>query len=179
MESLAGKLLISSPSLVDPNFRRTVVLMTHHDEEGAVGLVLSRPSELRIDDAVPDLGDLPYADEIVYLGGPVQPEAVVVLAELSEPLDDLEPIVGNVVYMPPGLDPDDLPAERVRVFAGYSGWGPGQLEAELAEPAWIVARAEASDVFAADPDELWRRVLHRKGGEFTLIATMPYDPSLN
>ena len=133
MESLAGKLLISSPSLVDPNFRRTVVLMTHHDEEGAVGLVLSRPSELRIDDAVPDLGDLPYADEFVYLGGPVQPEAVVVLAELLEPVDGTEPIVGNVVYMPPGMD----------------------------------------------PDELWRRVLHRKGGKFTLIATMPYDPSLN
>src|SRR6478752_5554073 len=121
MESLAGKLLISSPSLVDPNFRRTVVLMTHHDE------------------AVPDLGELPYADEVVYVGGPVQPEAVVVLAELSEPADDLEPIVGNVIYMPPGVDPEDLPASRVRVFAGYSGWGPGQLEAELAEPAWIVA----------------------------------------
>ena len=125
------------------------------------------------------IGDLPYADEFVYLGGPVQPEAVVVLAELLEPVDGTEPIVGNVVYMPPGMDPDELPASRVRVFAGYSGWGPGQLEAELAEPAWIVAGAEASDVFAADPDELWRRVLHRKGGKFTLIATMPYDPSLN
>src|SRR4051812_8780611 len=88
MESLAGKLLISSPSLVDPNFRRTVVLLTHHDEEGAVGLVLSRPSDLRIDDAVPELGELPYADEVVYLGGPVQPDAVVVLAELNEPPDD-------------------------------------------------------------------------------------------
>jgi putative transcriptional regulator len=179
MASLAGNLLISSPSLVDPNFRRTVVLMTHHDEEGAVGLVLSRPSDLRIDEAIPDLGDLPYVDDVVYLGGPVQPEAVVVLAELTEPADDLEPIIGNVIYMPPGIDPSDLPASRVRVFAGYSGWGPGQLEAELAEPAWIVARAETSDVFAADPDELWRRVLHRKGGKFTLIATMPYDPTLN
>ena len=81
--------------------------------------------------------------------------------------------------MPPGVDPDDLPASRVRVFAGYSGWGPGQLEAELAEPAWIVAPAEPADVFAADPDELWRRVLRRKGGKFSLIATMPYDPTLN
>ena len=83
VESLAGQLLISSPSLVDRNFRRTVVLMTHHDEEGAVGLVLSRPSELRIDEAVPDLGDLPYAGEVVYIGGPVQPEAVVVLDETT------------------------------------------------------------------------------------------------
>ena len=179
MESLAGKLLISSPSLVDPNFRRTVVLMTHHDEEGAVGLVLSRPSELQIADAVPDLGDLPYADDVVYVGGPVQPEAVVVLVELDEPREDAELIVGRVAYMPPGIDTWELGASRARVFAGYSGWGPGQLESELAETAWIVARAEAEDVFAPDPDELWRTVLQRKGGMYSLIATMPYDPSRN
>jgi putative transcriptional regulator len=179
VESLAGQLLISSPSLVDPNFRRTVVLMTHHDEEGAVGLVLSRPSELRIDEAVPDLGDLPYADEVVYIGGPVQPEAVVVLVELDDPVDEAEPIVGSVTYMPPDSDPERLGASRARVFAGYSGWGPGQLEAELAEPAWIVVSAEPADVFASDPDELWRTVLQRKGGMFSLIATMPYDPGLN
>ena len=179
MESLAGKLLISSPSLVDPNFRRTVVLMTHHDEEGAVGLVLSRPSELRIDEAVPDLGELPFADLVVYLGGPVQPEAVVVLAELAEPLDGTERIIGNVVYMPPGVDPAELVADRVRVFAGYSGWGPGQLEAELEEPAWIVVSALPADVFASDPDELWRTVLNRKGGRFSLMASMPFDPGLN
>jgi putative transcriptional regulator len=179
MESLAGQLLISSPSLVDPNFRRTVLLMTHHDEEGAVGLVLSRPSELRIDEAVPDLGDLPFTDEVVYIGGPVQPEAVVVLVDLEEPIEDGEPIVGNVVYMPPGVDTEELPASRARVFAGYSGWGPGQLEQELEESAWIVAPALPADVFASDPDELWRTVLHRKGGRFTLIATMPYDPGLN
>ena len=179
MESLVGKLLISSPSLVDPNFRRTVVLMTHHDEEGAVGLVLSRPSELRIADAVPDIGDLPFADEVVYVGGPVQPEAVVVLVELDEPRDDAEPIVGRVAYMPPGVETWELAAARARVFAGYSGWGPGQLEAELEEPAWIVAAAEPDDVFAHDPDELWRDVLQRKGGMYSLIATMPFDPSRN
>ena len=125
MDSLAGQLLISSPSLVDPNFRRTVVLMTHHDEEGAVGLVLSRPSELRIDEAVPDLGDLPYADEVVYIGGPVQPEAVVVLVDLEEPREDAEPIVGGVAYMPPGIDPDELavdPGARLRRLLGL---GPG------------------------------------------------------
>jgi putative transcriptional regulator len=179
VESLAGKLLISSPSLVDPNFRRTVVLMTHHDEEGAVGLVLSRPSELRIADAVPDLGDLPFADDVVYVGGPVQPEAVVVLVELDEPREDAEPIVGQVAYMPPGVETWELAASRARVFAGYSGWGPGQLEGELEETAWIVARAEPEDVFAPDPDELWRTVLQRKGGMYSLIATMPYDPSRN
>ena len=180
VDFLQGQLLISSPSLVDPNFRRTVVLMTHHEEEGAVGLVLSRPSELSISEAVPELAELPFADEVVYIGGPVQPEAVVVLIELERPDDDVvEAIVGNVGYMPPDVDLGELPVSRARVFAGYSGWGPGQLEAELAEPAWIVADAEPDDVFAADPDELWRTVLQRKGGKFALIATMPFDPRLN
>jgi putative transcriptional regulator len=179
VDSLAGQLLISSPSLVDPNFRRTVVLMTHHDEEGAVGLVLSRPSELRIEEAVPDLGDLPCSDDVLYIGGPVQPEAVVVLVELDEPLPEAPPIVGRVAYMPPDGDPDNLGIARARVFAGYSGWGPGQLEQELEEPAWIVAPAEPGDVFATDPDQLWYSVLQRKGGIFSLMSTMPYDPGLN
>ena len=176
MDSLQGQLLISSPLLHDPNFRRTVVLMTHHDDEGAMGLVLSRPSEIRVAEAVPELADLP-GDEIVYVGGPVQPEAVVVLVEHeSEP--EL-PIVGNIAFMQAETDLDDLDTVRARVFAGYSGWGPGQLEGELEESSWIVVPAEPDDAFAPDPDELWRTVLHRKGGKFALIATMPYDPKLN
>jgi putative transcriptional regulator len=177
VESLQGQLLISSPLLHDPNFRRTVVLMTHHDDEGAMGLVLSRPSEVRVADAVPELAELPGAGELVYVGGPVQPEAVVVLIDHeSEP--EL-PIVGNVAFMPAEADVDELDAVRTRVFAGYSGWGPGQLEDELEESSWIVVPAEPDDAFAPDPDELWRTVLHRKGGKFALIATMPYDPKLN
>jgi putative transcriptional regulator len=176
VDSLQGQLLISSPLLHDPNFRRTVVLMTHHDEEGAMGLVLSRPSEIRVADAVPELADLP-GDELVYVGGPVQPEAVVVLVEHeSEP--EL-PIVGNIAFMEADADLDELDSVRARVFAGYSGWGPGQLEGELDESSWIVVPAEPDDAFAPDPDELWRTVLHRKGGKFALIATMPYDPKLN
>jgi putative transcriptional regulator len=178
MESLAGKLLVSSPSLVDPNFRRTVVLMTHHDDEGAMGLVLSRPSELAVADAVPGLAELPGADS-VYVGGPVQTDMIIALAELEEPDEAVAPIVGAVGFLPGDAEPDELPIARARVFAGYSGWGPGQLEAELAEPSWIVVGALPDDVFAADPDELWRTVLHRKGGRYSLIATMPFDPSLN
>ena len=176
MDSLQGQLLISSPLLHDPNFRRTVVLMTHHDDEGAMGLVLSRPSEIRVAEAVPELADLP-GDEIVYVGGPVQPEAVVVLVEHeSEP--EL-PIVGNIAFMQADTELEELDTVRARVFAGYSGWGPGQLEGELEESSWIVVPAEPDDAFAPDPDELWRTVLHRKGGKFALIATMPYDPKLN
>jgi putative transcriptional regulator len=178
MDSLAGKLLVSSPSLHDPNFRRTVVLMTHHDEEGAMGLVLSRPSPLSVADTVPDLSELPGADNL-YVGGPVQTDVIVALVELETPHDDVPPIVGDVGFLPGDGETDDLEIARVRVFAGYSGWGPGQLEEEMAEPSWIVVPAEPDDVFAPDPDELWRTVLHRKGGKYTLIATMPFDPSLN
>jgi putative transcriptional regulator len=178
VESLAGKLLVSSPSLLDPNFRRTVVLMTHHDEDGAMGLVLSRPSTLSVAETVPGLADLPGADS-VYVGGPVQTDVIVALVELDEPNDEVPPVIGSVGFLPGDGDTDELEIARVRVFAGYSGWGPGQLEAELAEPAWIVVRAEPDDVFAPDPDELWRTVLHRKGGKYKLIATMPFDPSLN
>jgi putative transcriptional regulator len=176
MDSLQGQLLISSPLLHDPNFRRTVVLMTHHDDEGAMGLVLSRPSEIRVAEAVPELADLP-GDELVYVGGPVQPEAVVVLVE-HESVPET-PIVGNVAFMQADADVDELDTVRARVFAGYSGWGPGQLEGELEESSWIVVPAKPDDAFAPDPDELWRTVLHRKGGKFALIATMPYDPKLN
>jgi putative transcriptional regulator len=178
VESLRGQLLIASPVIVDPNFRRTVVLMTHHDEEGAMGLVLSRPSPLSVADTVPGLADLPGAD-CVYVGGPVQTDVIVALVELDEPDADVPTIIGNVGYLPGDGEADDLEIARVRVFAGYSGWGPGQLEEEMAEPSWIVVRAEPDDVFAPDPDELWRTVLYRKGGKYALIATMPFDPSLN
>src|SRR5215212_10585774 len=127
MESLQGKLIVSSPSLVDPNFRRTVVLMTHHDEEGAMGLVLSRPSEIVVADAVPVLADLPGADGLVHIGGPVQPEAVVVLAELEDLDENVHPIVGRVGFLPGEGEHGELAIGRMRVFAGYSGWGAGQL----------------------------------------------------
>ena len=102
------------------------------------------------------------------------------LVELEEPREDAEPIVGNVALHAAGRRRRRARGHAAaRVFAGYSGWGPGQLEAELEEPSWIVAAPSPDDVFAADPDELWRTVLQRKGGKFALIATMPYDPGLN
>jgi putative transcriptional regulator len=179
MASLQGKLLVSSPALVDPNFRKTVVLVAHHDDDGAIGLVLSRPSGVAAVDAVPALDGLPGAADPVFVGGPVQPEAFMALAEFDDVGDAAAPIFGAVGFMPAEAEPDELSIRRVRLFAGYAGWGPGQLEAELAEPSWIVVAAEADDPFADDPDELWRSVLHRKGGPFSLMETMPFDPGLN
>ena len=139
MQSLRGQLLIASPQLFDPNFRRTVVLLTHHDKEGAMGLVLSRPSEVRVADALPELALLAGTDPAVHVGGPVSPEALVVLVDHERP--PVSAIVGNVAFMESGSEIGALDAVRARVFAGYSGWGPGQLEGELEESAWIVVDA--------------------------------------
>jgi putative transcriptional regulator len=181
MESLQGQLLVSAPSLLDPQFRRTVVLIAHHDEEGAMGLVLTRPSDVAATEAVPSLVGLPGSDEPVYVGGPVQPGAVVALAEYEEP--DLAAAIAfaDVGFLPAEADSDELAGmlRRVRVFAGYAGWSPGQLESELEEEAWIVEPAVADDVFASDADLLWPAVLTRKGGQFALLARMPLDPSVN
>ena len=179
MDSLQGKLLVSSPSLVDPNFRKTVVLVAHHDDDGAMGLVLSRPSDVAAADAVPLLEGLPGAGDPVFVGGPVQPEAFMVLAEFDDVGEAAAPIMGDLGFMPADTEPDGLSIRRMRLFAGYSGWGAGQLEAELDEPSWIVVEAEADDAFADDPDDLWRTVLHRKGGPFALMENMPFDPGLN
>lgn len=177
--SLQGQLLISSPALIDPNFRRTVILVTHHDDEGAMGLVLTRPSAVRVADAVPDLADLPWADELVHVGGPVQPDALMALAEFDNVDDALAPVVGNVGFVPADTTVEDVAIRRLRIFSGYAGWSAGQLEAELEEPSWIVTEAEPDDAFASDPDELWRTAVERKGGRFALLAAMPFDPSMN
>src|SRR6266851_926266 len=133
-ESLRSHLLIASPRLAD-HFQRTVVLVLEHNEEGAMGVVLNRPSEAPVRDAVPGLADL------------------------GEP------------------DHPDAPVRRARVYAGYAGWAPEQLEAELEEEAWIVEPVDPDDPF--HEDDLWPAALRRKGGEYALLARMPVDPSLN
>jgi putative transcriptional regulator len=179
MDSLQGKLLVSSPALHDPNFRKTVVLIAHHDEDGAMGLVLSRPSDVPAVHAVPELEGLPGAGDPVFVGGPVQPEAFMVLAEFDDVADAAAPIMDALGFMAAEAEPEDLSVRRLRLFAGYSGWGVGQLEAELEESSWIVVDAQTDDAFADDPEELWRAVLHRKGGPFELMVDMPFDPGLN
>jgi len=174
-ESLRGQLLIASPQLGD-YFRRTVVLMIEHGPDGALGVVLNRPSELVVGEAVPALADLAGEDEQIYVGGPVQPEAVLALGEFGEPEVSTKLVVG-----PLGIVDPDAPAagslSRTRVYAGYSGWAPGQLEDELEQDAWFVEPAHPDDPWA--DDDLWAEALRRKGGEFELLATMPADPSLN
>ena len=181
-DSLRGKLLLASPTLLDPNFVRTVVLIAEHTEEGAMGLVLNRPAASTVSEAVPDLAWLTGDDEQVYVGGPVAETAVIVLAEFDRPdvagalVDDDLGFIGTDAD-----DPEVLEGaiRRARVFAGHAGWGPGQLEDELAEEAWIIEPPERPEIFTEDPDGLWSHVLRRKGREFALLSTMPLDPTLN
>jgi len=180
VETLSGQLLLSSASLFDPNFRRTVVLIGHHDEEGAVGVVLNRPFDVTVDDAVPPLASLVPAGEALFHGGPVQPEAAVVVADFADPTKAGLIAFGTIGFLAEETDVDDTAmVRRARVYAGYSGWGPGQLESELEEDAWLVTPARPEDVFLDDPDRLWDQVLARLGRGYEIMRTMPFDPSAN
>jgi putative transcriptional regulator len=179
-QNLRGHLLIATANLFDPNFRRTVVLVGEHNDEGALGVVLNRSSEVTVLEAAAPLSPLVEEDAPIFLGGPVQPQAAVVLAEFEDPAD-----AGLVAFGSIGFLIGDVPAEaaagirRARVFAGYAGWGEGQLEREVEEGSWIVEDATPEDVFTANPDGLWTGVLRRKGPAYRLLSTMPFDPSLN
>jgi len=180
-ETLRGRLLIAGPTLPDPNFARTVVLMAEHGDEGAMGVILNRPATITVSEAVPDLVDLTGDEEPVYVGGPVQREAVMVLAEFEEPELAAELIMGDIGFAGAGSDFGELAGavRRARVFAGCAGWAPGQLEAELEREDWIVGEVAPDDLFAGDAEELWSIVLRRMGGNYALIANMPVDPSVN
>ena len=179
-ESLRGKLLVASPVLVDPNFARTVVLLTEHSEDGAMGIVLNRPSEAPARELLPILEEI-AGDDPLFVGGPVQPEAVVLLAEFSDPDAAAWIVVADVGLASAGTDIDELvPAvRRGRFYAGYSGWGPGQLEAELEQESWIVEPPIPAELFPESPETLWSDVLERKGGQYALISRMPEDPRVN
>ncbi len=180
METLQGQLIIAGAGLIDPNFRRTIVLIGHHDQDGAVGVVLNRPSETAVREAVPPLAELVGPDDPVFVGGPVQPQAAVVLVEFEAPDQAPSPVFDNVGFLLGEIDPSDVGGiVRARIFAGYAGWGAGQLEAEMEENSWLLEPAVPDDVFTDQPEHLWERVLRRKGGEFALMSTMPVDPSMN
>lgn len=169
--------------LGDPNFDRTVVLMIEHTPEGALGLVLNRPTEVAVGDALPAWHRFAIEPAVLHVGGPVEGQSGWCLARLSDGLDrdGFVPILGDLGLLDLELDPDDLAADviGVRLYAGYSGWGPGQLEAELAQDAWIVVDAASDDPFLTDGEELWQRILSRQGGHLARLSLFPRHPSLN
>ena len=181
MESIRGQLLIAGPRLGDPNFWRTVVLIVEHNDAGAFGLVLNRPSETTVGEAVPQLAELVDPEDDVLVGGPVQQSGVIVLAEFEDPTDAALIAFEDVGIVGTSSEVIEHSAgvRAARAFAGHAGWGPGQLDDEVERGDWILEPALRSDAFATDPSELWPAVLTRKGGSYALIARMPADPSLN
>ena len=185
----AGRLLVATPLLGDPNFRRTVVLIVEHEEiQGTLGVVLNRPTTVEVSQVLDQWTDLTSEPSVVFRGGPVAPSSALALALI--PGSD-EPIGWRALDGAPALarlgllDLDTPPKllgpviTSMRVYAGYAGWSPGQLEAEIDEGAWYVLSAQPGDVFVPEPELLWRQVLRRQEGDLAFLATYPDDPAMN
>ncbi|MBG0812990.1 YqgE/AlgH family protein [Planomonospora sp. ID82291] len=185
-----GGLLVATPQLEDPNFRRSVVLILEHDiDGGTLGVVLNRPSDVSVTQVLPSWDALVTGPPVLFQGGPVQTDSALALAAVpsgQEPLGWRRLHTGAAAVSRLGTVDLDAPPEilageiaQMRIFAGYAGWTGGQLEAEIGEGAWYVVDAEPGDTFHAAPETLWRAVLRRQRGELAYVATCPDDPSMN
>lgn len=190
VSSLTGRLLVATPRLADPNFDRAVVLLLDHDEEGSLGVVLNRPTPVGVGEVLEPWAALAVAPQVVFQGGPVSLDSALGLAvvpgQAREGDEDGDLLGWRRVHGAIGLvdleaPPELLAAElgSLRIFAGYAGWGPGQLEKELVDGAWYVVDSEPGDVSSPAPEKMWRSVLRRQRNELAMVATYPDDPSLN
>ncbi len=181
MDLVPGVLLVAEPALLDPNFRRTAILLCDHNDGGSFGLVVNRPTELHLSEVLVEPVGI---DSRLYLGGPVQPDTLHVLHGYAAAVPDAIPLFADVGWggrfddVAEGLREGSFEEERVRFFAGYAGWGGGQLEAEIEEGSWIVLEAVPELVFAA-PGALWRGIMRGLGGEYALLSNYPDDPRSN
>jgi len=184
MEIAAGRLLVASPLLGDPNFARSIVLLLNADDDGCLGVILNRPSTMPVDEVLQPWAGLVRGPGVLFRGGPVETDAALAVARISGSGDDL--VGWRPLFDHTGLVDLDTPVELLegglsdmRIYAGYSGWSAGQLEAEIESGAWLVVTAESGDLFAPEPERLWTQVLRRQPGEVAMLATMPADPTLN
>jgi putative transcriptional regulator len=182
LPSTKGRILVAAPPLNDPNFDRTVIYMLEHSEGGALGLVLNRPSDDL--DIEFDLWDsLVTPPNELFCGGPVDPKALIGLGVVPGKTPDGQTFVSIDCVSPVDLDGDpttiDPRPTMVRIFHGYAGWGPQQLDVELEGGAWLVLNALVTDVFTDQPEELWQAVLRRQKGEVSWLADCPADPMQN
>ncbi|NLE81028.1 MAG: YqgE/AlgH family protein [Rhodococcus sp.] len=181
-----GSLLVSSTDLVEPAFRRTVIYMIEHNENGSPGVVVNRPSETTLHDVLPQWNSYAARPEVLFVGGPVKRDSALCLATLRTGADatgvpGLRRVHGRVVMVDLDSDPDVVAplVEGVRVFAGYSGWTNGQLDSELQRDDWIVISALASDVLAPPRVDVWAQVLRRQPLPLAMLATHPIDVERN
>jgi putative transcriptional regulator len=177
-----GKLLLAEPFMLDPNFKRTVVLIVEHNESGTVGFILNKPIPVQLNDV---LEDFPPFEAQLSLGGPVQNDSLHYLHKYGDELEGSIEIIPGVYW---GGDFDRLQSmistgmierEGIRFFLGYSGWDANQLADEVNEKSWISLRPHPADILALSDDSLWNRILERNGGEYKIIAQYPEDPQLN
>ncbi len=188
MKSLKGSLLIASPGLIDPNFLRTVVIVAEHGEEGAIGLVLNRPGQLKVADLWESIGGVPLDTKLnAFVGGPVQKNALILLHGHADLAGESEPIVPGV-YMSSEVEAfgelltrgaEKGQAGLLRVFCGYSGWGAGQLDKEMEEGGWLTCEATSEQVFREPPERLWMNALGALGGVYKFFSLMPPNPEMN
>jgi putative transcriptional regulator len=180
-----GRLLVASAVLLDPNFASTVVLLLDHDEDGSLGVVLNRPTPVAVQSVLPDWGSSVVEPQVLFQGGPVGRDSALAVASVEEARGS-EPVGFRRLFGDTGIVDLDTPPEvlapamtRMRVFAGYAGWGAGQLHLEIQEGSWYVVDSRAEDIFGADPARLWHVVLRRQPGELAWLSTRPEDPTLN
>lgn len=186
MESLRGQLLVATPAIESGPFLRSVVLLLDHDDGGALGVILNHPLDADVEDVLPAWGQAVNAPDCLFEGGPVATDSALAVGVRAvadvgpTPPQGWRPMAGRV-----GLVDLDGPLPRegslrgLRVFAGYAGWGPGQLEDEMAEGAWLVVEARDDDLLSPVPETLWREVLRRQDDDVRFWATFPDDPSSN
>lgn len=182
----AGSALVAAPGLRDSNFCRTVVLIIEHQVSGTLGVVLNRPSDVEVAEVLPLWSPHATLPRSLYVGGPVQKRAALCVAALpagadTEPPEGMIILRGSLALVDLDADPDLVaPLLRgLRVFAGYAGWGEGQLQHEIDRGSWIVVPALADDVLAPPETDLWGRILRRQGMPLALLATCPADPASN
>ncbi|HEX2700051.1 MAG TPA: YqgE/AlgH family protein [Acidimicrobiales bacterium] len=182
-QPLSGRLLVATPILGDPNFDRTVVLVIEHSGEGGVGLVLNRPSDTDVAEPLPEWDSVTAVPSVIFVGGPVAQSAVIGLGRCGDHghTSRWRPLGGGlgIVDLAEGAPDTGTSIEALRLFAGYAGWGSGQLEAEIDAGAWWIVDALPSDALSPDPERLWSAVLRRQPGRLAMHAFFPADPSSN
>ncbi|ALX04183.1 MULTISPECIES: YqgE/AlgH family protein [Aeromicrobium] len=183
METLAGRLLVATPEIAAGPFARSVVLLLDHDEDGALGVVLNHPLEADVEDVLPAWAAVVDAPDCLFQGGPVATDAALavgVLGSSAVPVPGWRSMTGPFGLVDlDGPPPQDGALRGLRVFAGYAGWGPEQLEGELEEGSWLVVEARDDDLLSPVPERLWRDVLLRQDDDVRLLSTYPEDPGLN
>lgn len=179
----AGKVLISEPFLNDPNFARSVVLLTHYKpDEGAVGFIINKPTDLKVSDVLDSFMDDQF---LFHIGGPVEPETLFFLHTLAAKLDDSHEVFDHLHWsanyegIQTLISIDQADHTQVKFLGGYSGWSPGQLEEEMKEKAWLISALSAAQIMNGNPHELWRIAMENLGPKFSIMANFPENPSMN